>query len=69
MGWLLKGFDGALVRPGGGGDASSEKMIYCEMPLTLLSGNRHTYMSYKVTSETIPTGGKIQSVLNEELGF
>lgn len=51
-----------------GGD-SSEKMICGKMQFTLLSGNRHTQMSFKVTSETVITGGRIQSVLNEELHF
>lgn len=54
---------------GAGEDASSEKMICGKMLFTLLPGNRHTQMNFEATSGTITTGGRIQNVLLEKLGF
>lgn len=46
-------------------DVSSEKGIHGKMWFTLLSGNRHTQISFKVSSVTLTTGERIQGGLQD----
>lgn len=46
-------------------DASSEKGIHGKVWFTLSSGDRHTQVSFKATSDTVTTGRGIQSGLQD----